>query len=46
VVAIADSQASDWPDQALLARLAAVASPVRVVPRQRTSVPLTTTEVK
>src|SRR5687768_12426838 len=45
VVAVADAQAYDWPDQRLLARLSAVASTVRVLPRQRTSVPLSTTEV-
>jgi hypothetical protein len=46
VVAIADSQAIDWPDQRLLTKLAAIAVPVRVLPRQRTTVPLTTLEVR
>jgi hypothetical protein len=46
VAALADAQAYDWPDQKLLARLSAVASTVRVLPRQRTSVPLATVEVR
>lgn len=46
VAAVADSLATDWPDQRLLARLGAIAVPIRVLPRQRTSVPLVTLEVR
>jgi hypothetical protein len=46
VVAIADGQAYDWPDQKLLARLSAVAASVRVVPHQVMSVSLSTVEVR
>lgn len=46
VVAVADGQAHDWPDQRLLARLAAVASSVRVVAHQPMSVPLYTVEIR
>ena len=45
VIAIADAHAYDWPDQTLLARMAAAATTVRVMPRQRTSVALSTVEV-
>ena len=46
IAALADAQAHDWPDQKLLARVSAVASTVRVLPRQRTSVPLAMVEVR
>ena len=46
IAALADAQAYDWPDQKMLARLSAVASTVRVLPRQRTSMPLATVEVR
>ena len=46
IAALTDAQAHDWPDQKLLARVSAVASTVRVLPRQRTSVPLATVEVR
>ena len=46
VVAVADAQAYDWPDQRLLGRLTAVASTVRVVAHQPMSVPLYTVEVR
>ncbi len=46
VVAVADAQANDWPDQKLLTRLSALASSVRVVARQPMSVPLSTVEVR
>jgi hypothetical protein len=46
VVAVADSQVYDWPDQKLLARLSAVASSVRITPHQPMSVLLSTVEVR
>lgn len=46
LVAVADSQAYDWPDQKLLARFSAVASTVRVTPRQRSAVALSTMEIR
>ena len=46
VAAVADAHAYDWPDQKLLARLSAVASTVRVLPRQRMSVSLSTMELR
>ena len=46
VVAVADGQAYDWPDQKLLARLSAQAASVRVVPHQVMSVPLSAVEVR
>lgn len=46
VVAVPDSQADDWPDQRLIARLGAAASTVRVTPRQRSALTLSIMEIR
>ena len=46
VVAIDDALAGNWPDESLLAKLAAVATPVKVAPNQDATVTIKVSEIK
>ena len=46
VVAASDESAGDWPDERLLAKLAPLASSVRVEPNQKQTVNLRTVTVR